>query len=74
MGLDERRDEPWAMDSSMQTQPQPAIRAIRICADQPHHYQTILGIVRRAANDPTVLERSTRRAQPVQPRPTSIFG
>jgi hypothetical protein len=62
------------MDSPMQTQVQPAIRAFRICVDRPDRYQTILSVVRRAANDPTILERSTRRAQPVLPRPTSIFG
>jgi hypothetical protein len=62
------------MDSPMQTRPQPAIRAFRICVDRPDRHQTILGVVRRAANDPTVLERSSRRAQPVLPRPSSIFG
>jgi hypothetical protein len=63
------------MDSpTTQTQAQPAIRAFRICVDRPNRYQTILGIVGRAANDPAMLERSSRRAQPVLPRPVSIFG
>ena len=55
------------------SQAQPAIRAFRICVDRPDRYQTILGVVRRAANDPAILERSSRRAQAL-PRPTSILG
>ena len=63
------------MDSHhAQTQAQPAMRAFRICGDRPDRYQTILGVVRRTASDPAVLERSTRRAQPLLPRPISIFG
>ena len=63
------------MDSPFnQTQAQPAIRAFRICVDRPDRYQTILGVVRRTASDPALLERSSRRAQLVLPRPTSIFG
>jgi hypothetical protein len=62
------------MDSPITTQAQPAIRAFRICVDRPARYQTILGVVRRTANDPAILERSTRRTQPVLPRPTSIFA
>ena len=52
---------------------QPAIRAFRICVDRPDRYQTILGVVRRAASDPAICERSSRRVQ-ILPRPTSIFG
>ena len=52
---------------------QPAIRAFRICVDRPDRYQTILGVVRRAANDPAIVDRSTRRVQ-IVPRPTSVFG
>jgi hypothetical protein len=63
------------MDSPItQPQDQPAIRTFRMCFDHPVRYQTILGVVRRTANDPVILERSTRRAEPVQPRPVSIFG
>jgi hypothetical protein len=63
------------MDSPITpNQAQPAIRAFRICVDRPDRYQTILGVVRRAANDPSTLARSTRRAQPVLSRPVSIFG
>lgn len=63
------------MDSPIiPTQAQPAIRAFRICVDRPDRYQTILGIVRRSASDPEILERSTRRTQPALPRPVSIFG
>jgi len=62
------------MDShNAPTQPQPAIRAFRICVDRPDRYQTILGVVRRAANDPAICERSSRRVQ-ILPRPNSIFG
>ena len=62
------------MDSThAPSQAQPAIRSFRICVDRPDRYQTILGVVRRAANDPAILERSSRRVQ-VLPRPTSIFG
>jgi hypothetical protein len=62
------------MDShNVSTQAQPAIRTFRICVDRPDRYQTILGVVRRTANDPAVIERSARRAQ-VLPRPASIFG
>jgi len=62
------------MDShNAPTQPQPAIRAFRICVDRPDRYQTILGVVRRTANDPAVIERASRRAQ-ILPRPTSIVG
>ena len=64
-----------AMDSHhLPSQPQPAIRAFRICVDRPDRYQTILGVVRRAASDPAVIERSSRRTIQVLPRPTSIFG
>jgi len=64
-----------SMDShNLQSQPQPAIRAFRICVDRPDRYQTILGVVRRAASDPTVMERSSRRTAQLLPRPTSIFG
>ena len=52
---------------------QPAIRAFRICVDRPDRYQTILGVVHRAANDPAIVDRSTRRVQ-IVPRPTSVFG
>ena len=52
---------------------QPAIRAFRICVDRPDRYQTILGVVRRTANDPAIVDRSTRRAA-IVPRPTSVFG
>ena len=38
------------------TQAQPAIRAFRICVDRPDRYQTILGVVRRAATDPAIAE------------------
>ena len=63
------------MDSQhLPSQPQPAIRAFRICVDRPDRYQTILGVVRRAASDPAVIERSSRRPVQVLPRPTSIFG
>ena len=63
------------MDSTnAPSQSQPAIRSFRICLDRPDRYQTILGVVRRTANDPALLERSARRAQVVLPRPTSIFG
>jgi hypothetical protein len=55
------------------SQAQPAIRSFRICVDRPDRYQTILGVVRRTAADPAIVERSSRRAQ-VLPRPTSIFG
>jgi hypothetical protein len=62
------------MDSTnAPSQAQPAIRSFRICVDRPDRYQTLLGVVRRAANDPTMIERSSRRVQ-VFPRPTSIFG
>jgi hypothetical protein len=62
------------MDSrSAPSQAQPAIRSFRICVDRPDRYQTILGVVRRAATDPAFAERSSRRAQQL-PRPTSIFG
>jgi hypothetical protein len=75
MGPDERRGHPSAMDSPhTQTQAQPAIRAFRICVDRPGRYQTILGVVRRTASDPAMLERSSRRAQPMPRRPVSIFG
>jgi hypothetical protein len=64
-----------SMDShNRHSQPQPAIRAFRICVDRPDRYQTILGVVRRAASDPTVMERSSRRTAQLLPRPTSIFG
>jgi hypothetical protein len=64
-----------SMDShNLQSQPQPAIRAFRICVDRPDRYQTILGVVRRAASDPTVIERSSRRTAQLLPRPISIFG
>jgi len=64
-----------SMDShNLQSQPQPAIRAFRICVDRPDRYQTILGVVRRAASDPAVIERSSRRTIQVVPRPVSIFG
>ena len=64
-----------SMDShTLHSQPQPAIRAFRICVDRPDRYQTILGVVRRAASDPTVMERSSRRTAQLLPRPTSIFG
>ena len=64
-----------AMDSHhIPSQPQPAIRAFRICVDRTDRYQTILGVVRRAASDPTVIERSGRRTAQVLPRPISIFG
>jgi hypothetical protein len=62
-------DSPHAMSQS-----QPAIRAFRICGDRPDRYQTILGVVRRAAHDASIVERSARRAQPILPRPTSVFG
>jgi hypothetical protein len=62
------------MDShNAPTQAQPALRAFRICVDRPDRYQTILGVVRRTAHDPSIIERSSRRAQ-IVPRPTSIFG
>ena len=62
------------MDShNAPTQAQPAIRAFRICVDRPDRYQTILGVVRRTANDPAIVLRSARRVQ-IAPRPTSIFG
>jgi hypothetical protein len=62
------------MDShNAPTEAQPALRAFRICVDRPDRYQTILGVVRRTANDRAISERSSRRAQ-VVPRPTSIFG
>ena len=65
----------WAMDSQhLPSQPQPAIRAFRICVDRPDRYQTILGVVRRAASDPAVIERSSRRTIQISPRPVSIFG
>ena len=64
-----------SMDShNLHSQPQPAIRAFRICVDRLDRYQTILGVVRRAASDPTVMERSSRRTAQLRPRPTSIFG
>ena len=64
-----------SMDShNLQSQPQPTIRAFRICVDRPDRYQTILGVVRRAASDPAVIERSSRRTFQLLPRPTSIFG
>ena len=64
-----------SMDShNLHSQPQPAIRAFRICVDRPDRYQTILGVVRRAASDPTVIERSSRRTAQLLPRPISIFG
>jgi hypothetical protein len=64
------------MDShNAPSQAKPAIRAFRICLDRPDRYQTILGVVRRAASDPTIVERSGRRAQGhTLPRPTSIFA
>ena len=63
------------MDShKLPSQPQPAIRAFRICVDRADRYQTILGVVRRVASDPTVIERSGRRSAQVLPRPISIFG
>jgi hypothetical protein len=75
MGPGERQGDPAAMDSPhLQPQAQPAIRAFRICGDRPDRYQTILGVVRRTANDPSLLERSARRTLPVLPRPISIFG
>jgi len=62
------------MDShNAPTQAQPAIRAFRICDDAPARYQTILGVVRRTANDPAIVERSSRRVQ-IAHRPNSIFG
>jgi len=65
----------WAMDSQhLPSQPQPALRAFRICVDRPDRYQTILGVVRRAASDPAVIERSSRRTFQLLPRSTSIFG
>jgi len=65
----------WAMDSQhLPSQPQPAIRAFRICVDRPDRYQTILGVVRRTASDAAVIERSSRRTIQVLPRPVSIFG
>ena len=51
---------------------QPAIRSFRICLDRPDRYQTILGVVRRAAADPAIAARAGRRTQ--LPRPTSIFA
>jgi hypothetical protein len=68
------RDDHPGMDShNAPSQAQPAIRAFRICVDRPDRYQTLLGVVRRAANDPTVAERAARRT-PVLARPASIFG
>ena len=65
----------WAMDSQhLQSQPQPAIRAFRICVDRPDRYQTILGVVARVASDPAIIERSSRRTIQVLPRQTSIFA
>jgi len=65
----------WAMDSQhLPSQPQPALRAFRICVDRPDRYQTILGVVRRVASDPAVIERFSRRTIQVVPRPVSIFG
>ena len=62
------------MDShNAPSQAQPAMRAFRICVDRPDRYQTILGVVRRTANDPAIVDRSTRRAV-IVPRPTSVFG
>ena len=62
------------MDShNVPTQPQPAIRAFRICCDRPDRYQTILGVVHRAAHDPAIAQRHARRVQ-IVPRPASIFG
>jgi hypothetical protein len=62
------------MDSThAPTQAQPAIRAFRICVDRPDRYQTILGVVRRTASDPAILERSARRIQ-ILPRQASIFA
>jgi hypothetical protein len=52
---------------------QPAIRSFRICVDRPDRYQTILGIIRRTATDPAILERSGRRVQ-LPARPVSIFS
>jgi len=63
------------MDSSHAPSQAPsAIRSFRICLDRPDRYQTILGVVRRTASDPALLERSSRRAQPILHRPVSIFG
>jgi hypothetical protein len=62
------------MDSThAPSQAQPAIRSFRICVDRPNRYQTILGVVRRTATDPAMLERSSRRVQ-LPARPVSIFG
>ncbi|HET9344985.1 MAG TPA: hypothetical protein VFO05_04715 [Candidatus Limnocylindrales bacterium] len=61
------------MDSSnAPSHAQPAIRRIRICVDRPDRYQTILGVVRRAAADPAIVNRAGR-GTPL-PRPTSIFA
>ena len=61
------------MDSSnAPSQAQPAIRTFRICLDRPDRYQTILGVVRRAAADPSIVDRAGRRTP--LPRPTSIFA
>jgi hypothetical protein len=62
------------MDSSHAPSQAPTtIRSFRICVDRPDRYQTILGVVHRAAADPAMTERSSRRVQ-ILPRPTSIFG
>ena len=61
------------MDSTNAPSQHPAIRAFRICVDRPDRYQTILGVVRRAATDPAIAERANRRVQ-IVPRPVSIFG
>lgn len=52
---------------------QPAIRSFRICVDRPERYQTILGVVRRAAADPAIVSRRGRPTQPLA-RATSIFA
>ena len=65
--------DPLDMDSHHAPSPaQPAFRTFRICVDRPDRYQTILGVVRRAAADPSITDRASRR-MPL-PRPTSIFG
>ena len=61
------------MDSNNAPSPaQPAIRTFRICVGRPVRYPTILAVVRLAASDPTLVERSSRRQQ--LPRPVSIFA
>ena len=69
----DRPRDPSDMDSHNAPSPaQPAIRTFRICVDRPDRYQTILGVVRRAAADPAITDRASRRTQ--LPRPTSIFA